>query len=40
LTGKKVAVMVDNDVVRKADFPQHKLTEGARVDIISMVGGG
>ncbi|MFW5870810.1 MAG: sulfur carrier protein ThiS, partial [Candidatus Sumerlaeota bacterium] len=31
LTGKKLAVMVDGEVVRKADFAETKLTEGCKV---------
>ncbi|MFW6303885.1 MAG: sulfur carrier protein ThiS [Candidatus Sumerlaeota bacterium] len=40
LTGRKLAVMVDGEVVRKADFAATRLTEGCKVEIISMVGGG
>jgi len=40
LTGQRLALLLDGEVVRKADFPQTRLNEGAVVEIIQMVGGG
>lgn len=40
LTGQRLAVLLDNEVVRKADFSQTRLREGAGVEIVQMVGGG
>jgi sulfur carrier protein len=40
LTGQRLALLLNGEVVRKADFPQTFLTEGAVVEIIQMVGGG
>jgi sulfur carrier protein len=40
LTGQRLAVLLDGEVVRKADFSQTPLNEGAVVEIIQMVGGG
>jgi sulfur carrier protein len=40
MLGKRLAVMVDDAIVRKADYADAKLTEGCKVEIISMVGGG
>ena len=38
--GRRVAVMVNDDVVPKARFAEFELHEGDRVEIINMVGGG
>lgn len=35
-----VAVAVDDQVVRRADWPRHRLTEGARVEVLTAVQGG
>ncbi len=40
LTGQRLAVLLDGEVVRKADFTQTVLSEGAVVEIVQMVGGG
>lgn len=40
LAGRRVALLLDDEVVRKADFGQTSLREGCRVEIVQMVGGG
>ena len=35
-----VAVAVDGEVVRRADWPEHRLTEGTRVEVLTAVQGG
>ncbi|MBN1866474.1 sulfur carrier protein ThiS [Candidatus Sumerlaeota bacterium] len=40
LAGKRVAVLVDDQVVRKAAFAETPVREGARIEIVQMVGGG
>lgn len=40
LTGRRIAVLLDDEVVRKADFESTTLAEGCRVEMITMVGGG
>lgn len=35
-----VAVCVNGDIIRKAEYSSFVLKEGDRVDIITMVGGG
>jgi sulfur carrier protein len=40
LTGQRLAVLLDNEVVRKAEFSQTRLRQGAVVEIVQMVGGG
>ena len=40
LAGQRLAVLLDDEVVRRADFGQTPLREGCRVEIVQMVGGG
>jgi len=40
LKGKRVAMMVNEVVIRRDERPTLQLAEGDRVEIISMVGGG
>ena len=40
LQDRRVALLLDDEVVRKGDFAQTSLREGCRVEIIQMVGGG
>jgi len=40
LTGQRVAVLLDDEVVRKANLPDTPLTEGCSVELVQMVGGG
>jgi sulfur carrier protein len=40
LADRRVAVLLDDKVVRKASFGETRLSPGCRVEIIQMVGGG
>ena len=40
LEDRRVAVMIQGEIVRRADHPQRRLDEGDSVEIINMVGGG
>jgi thiamine biosynthesis protein ThiS len=40
LATQRLAVLLDDEVVRRADFGQTLLREGCRVEIVQMVGGG
>ena len=40
LIQKRVAVEVNTELVTKTEWPQFKLKEGDRVEIVSFVGGG
>ena len=40
LADRRVAVMVNQQVVRRGEFPQTRLRDGDAVEIIQMVGGG
>jgi sulfur carrier protein len=40
LPGPGVAVAVDGELVRKADWPRTPLAEGARVEVVTAVQGG
>lgn len=40
LTGRKLAVAVNRDVVPRARYATHRLVEGDRVEILEAVGGG
>jgi sulfur carrier protein len=40
LPGRGVAVAVDGELVRRADWPQTPLAEGARVEVVTAVQGG
>lgn len=40
LSGQRLALLLDDEVVRKASFPDVRLSEGCRVEIVQMVGGG
>ncbi len=40
LTGRRVALLMDDEVVRKADHANVRLLEGCRIEIVRMVGGG
>lgn len=40
LAGQRLAVLLDDEVVRRADFGQTALREGCHVEIVQMVGGG
>ena len=40
LAPERVAVELNRDVVRRADWPATRLTDGDRVEIVHFVGGG
>lgn len=40
LTGKPVAVEVNLDLVPKPRHAEHRLAEGDRLEIVTLVGGG
>ena len=40
LAPERLAVEHNREVVRRADWPAHKLSEGDRVEIVHFVGGG
>jgi len=40
LARQAVAVEVNREVVPKADHPTHRLREGDRVELVTLVGGG
>ncbi len=40
LAGRRLAVLLDDEVVRKATFDETRVADGNRVEIIQMVGGG
>jgi sulfur carrier protein len=40
LPGRGVAVAVDGELVRRADWPTTPLVEGARVEVVTAVQGG
>ena len=40
LSGKRVAVEVNKDIVRRADHAEHILKPDDRVEVVTLVGGG
>jgi sulfur carrier protein len=40
LSGKRVAVALNRDVVMRSRYSQTSLTEGDRIEILEAVGGG
>ena len=40
LAPERVAVELNRDVVRRADWPSTRLSDGDRVEIVHFVGGG
>ena len=40
LAPERVAVELNRDVVRRADWPATRLSDGDRVEIVHFVGGG
>lgn len=40
LSGARVAVEVNRQLVRRADHPGHRLAAGDRVEVVTLVGGG
>ncbi len=40
LTGRKIAVAIDRDVVPRSRFAEQVLSDGDRIEILEAVGGG
>ncbi|MEC9085161.1 MAG: sulfur carrier protein ThiS [Pseudomonadota bacterium] len=40
LTGKRLAVEVNEDIVPRSQHPQFTLNEGDRVEVVHAIGGG
>lgn len=40
LTGKRLAVEVNEDLVTRSKFDSHQLSEGDHVEIVQAIGGG
>ena len=40
LTGRRVAVEVNEDIVPRSEHPEHRLDPGDRVEIVHAIGGG
>lgn len=40
ITGKRIAVAVNRNVVPRSTFEKHRLAPGDRVEILEAVGGG
>jgi thiamine biosynthesis protein ThiS len=40
LAPERVAVELNRDVVRRADWPSTRLSDGDRVEVVHFVGGG
>ena len=40
LAGQRVALLMDDEIVRKAQFAETKVREDSQIEIVQMVGGG
>ncbi len=40
LPGERVAVEIDGEIVRKPEYATRRLAAGAKVEVVSFVGGG
>ncbi len=40
LTGQRLAVEVNREIIPRGEFPGHRLREGDKVEIVRAVGGG
>ena len=40
LTGKRLAMEVNRDIVPRSQYAEHKLQEGDQVEIVHAIGGG
>jgi len=40
LTGKRIAVEVNEDIVPRSQHPEFTLSEGDRVELVHAIGGG
>ena len=40
LDGHRIAVEINAEIVPRSQYPQHRLQEGDRVEIVRAIGGG
>ncbi len=40
LTGRRVAMEVNLDIVTRSQYPQHTFNEGDKVEVVHAIGGG
>lgn len=40
LSGKRIAIEVNDELVPRSEHPQHRLQQGDRVEIVQAIGGG
>ncbi len=40
LTGKRIAIEINQEVIPRSQHPSHRLREGDRVEIVHAIGGG
>ncbi|MCF6217863.1 MAG: sulfur carrier protein ThiS [Gammaproteobacteria bacterium] len=40
LTGQRVAMEVNLDIVTRSQYPQHTFSEGDKIEVVHAIGGG
>lgn len=40
LAGRRIAMEVNEEIVPRSEYPQHRFTPGDRIEIVHAVGGG
>ena len=40
LGGRRIAMEVNEEIVPRSEYPQHRFTSGDRIEIVHAVGGG
>ena len=40
LAGRRIAMEVNEEIVPRSQYPQHRFTQGDRIEIVHAVGGG
>lgn len=40
LTGKRIAVEVNREIVPRSAYPEHRLRDGDQIEIVRAIGGG
>ena len=40
LSGQRIAVEVNEEIIPRSRYPEHRLQEGDRVEIVRAIGGG
>lgn len=40
LTGGRLAVEVNREIIPRSEHPQHQLSDGDRVEVVHAIGGG